>query len=220
MKMIKSVIFDLDGTLADTIKDITAAVNVSLSAFNFPPHDDTAIKLFVGDGIKELISRALPPEKSADKELNDKCLKNFKQYYDEHFCDYTTPYEHMHELLQLLKTGGIRLAVVTNKNEEAAVKVVEKLFPDTFEIVIGNSDKIRQKPDPTEVLKIMEIFGADKTQTLYVGDSHTDIETAKNAGVRSVGCLWGFRTLDELQKAGADFIVKDPLEIAEIVGVK
>jgi phosphoglycolate phosphatase len=217
MPNIKSVIFDLDGTLADTIGDITDAVNYVLTGQGFPLHTPDEYKYFVGDGIRELMVRSLPDEKKTDREFVDSCLITFKNYYDVNYCVHTVPYDGMTDTLKTLKEQGIRLAVVTNKNEEAAKLVTAKLFPGIFEYVIGNSDRIKQKPDPTEVLKIMEHFGVTKTETLYAGDSYTDIETAKNAGVKSIGCLWGFRTYDELKNAGADFIIKNPEEILNCI---
>jgi phosphoglycolate phosphatase len=121
-------------------------------------------------------------------------------------------------MLDKLKSNGVKLAVVTNKNEEAVELIVEKLFAGYFEIVIGNSDKVRQKPDPSSVLYIIEKLGAEKKNTYYIGDAYTDIYTAKNAEVKGIGVLWGFRTYDELNNAGADFIVKKPEEIISIIG--
>jgi phosphoglycolate phosphatase len=121
-------------------------------------------------------------------------------------------------MLDSLKQGGVKLCVVTNKNEEAVGLIIEKLFAGYFDIVIGNSDRVKQKPDPSSVLYIMEKMGATTADTYYIGDAYTDIYTAKNAGVKGIGVLWGFRTYDELHDAGADYIVNAPQEIVSIIG--
>jgi phosphoglycolate phosphatase len=214
----KLAVFDLDGTLADTIDDITAAVNHVMAHYSFPEASPADVKYMVGDGIKELMLRAFPEERREDTALLTEALKIFKQYYSEHFCDYTLPYEGIIPMLDKLKSDGVRLCVVTNKNEEAVALIIEKLFSGYFEIVIGNSDKVKQKPDPSSVLYIMDKIGAGAGDTFYIGDAYTDIYTAKNAGVKGIGVLWGFRTYSELHDAGADFIVSKPEEIISIVG--
>ncbi|MDR0986882.1 MAG: HAD-IIIA family hydrolase [Ruminococcus sp.] len=214
----KLAVFDLDGTLADTIDDITAAVNHVMEHYGFPKSSPEDVKYMVGDGIKELMLRAFPEDRREEPELLAEALTIFKDYYNEHFCDYTLPYEGIIPMLDALKAGGVRLAVVTNKNEEAVELIVEKLFKGYFEIVIGNSDKVKQKPDPSSVLYIMDKLGAEKSDTFYIGDAYTDIYTAKNAGVKGIGVLWGFRTYSELHDAGADFIVSAPSEIISIIG--
>jgi phosphoglycolate phosphatase len=171
----------------------------------------------VGDGIKELMLRAFPEEKREDPKLLADALQNFKEYYNAHFCDYTLPYDGIIPMLDSLKQNGVKLCVVTNKNEEAVGLIIEKLFAGYFEIVIGNSDRVKQKPDPSSVLYIIEKTGAKPQETYYIGDAYTDIYTAKNAGVAGIGVLWGFRTYTELHDAGADFIVNAPQEIVSII---
>ncbi|MDR0943285.1 MAG: HAD-IA family hydrolase [Ruminococcus sp.] len=214
----KLAIFDLDGTLADTIEDITAAVNHVMKHYDFPMVTNEAVKYMVGDGIKELMLRAFPEDKREDPDLLAEALLIFKNYYNAHFCDYTKPYDGIITMLDDLKNNGVRLSVVTNKNEEAVGLIIEKLFPGYFDIVIGNSDRVKQKPDPSSVLYIIEKTGASPQETYYIGDAYTDIYTAKNAGVKGIGVLWGFRTFSELHDAGADFIVKTPQEIVSIIG--
>jgi phosphoglycolate phosphatase len=217
--MNKLAVFDLDGTLADTIDDITAAVNNVMEHYGFPKATPAAVKYMVGDGIKELMLRAFPEDKREDPDLLRDALAIFKEYYSAHFCDFTLPYDGIIPMLDALKADGVRLSVVTNKNEEAVELIVEKLFKGYFEIVIGNSDKVKQKPDPSSVLYIIEKLGVKKENTYYIGDAYTDIYTAKNAEVKGIGVLWGFRTYDELNNAGADFIVEKPEEIISIIAV-
>jgi phosphoglycolate phosphatase len=215
--MPKLAIFDLDGTLADTIKDITAAVNHVMDIYEFPRHTDDECKIMVGDGIKELMIRSFPEDRREDPELLAGALEAFKDYYNKHFCDFTAPYEGILPMLDALHKNGVKTACVTNKNEEAVLLIVAKLFEGQFEIVVGNSDRVKQKPDPTSVLGIMENLCASKSETFYIGDAYTDIYTAKNAGVKGIGVLWGFRDYDELKNAGADFIVSKPDEIIKII---
>jgi phosphoglycolate phosphatase len=214
----KLAIFDLDGTLADTIDDITAAVNHVMKHYRFPMVTSDSVKYMVGDGIKELMTRAFPEDKREDSVLLADALQIFKDYYNAHFCDYTAPYDGIITMLDELKKDGVRLSVVTNKNEEAVGLIIKKLFDGYFDIVIGNSDRVKQKPDPSSVLYIIEKTGATPEETYYIGDAYTDIYTAKNAGVKGIGVLWGFRTFTELHDAGADFIVKAPQEIVSIIG--
>jgi phosphoglycolate phosphatase len=175
----------------------------------------------VGDGIKELMIRSFPPKhfdnRREDPALLADALSHFKSYYDEHFCDFTKPYDGIKSMLDSLKENGVRLACVTNKNEEAVVLIMAKLFQGYFETVIGNSDRVKQKPDPTSVLTIMKQVGAAANETFYIGDAYTDIYTAKNAGIRGIGVLWGFRDYNELKTAGADYIVSKPDEIIKII---
>jgi phosphoglycolate phosphatase len=214
----KLAIFDLDGTLADTIDDITSAVNHVMEHYGFPMVTSDRVKYMVGDGIKELMTRAFPEDKREDPVLLSEALLIFKDYYNVHFCDYTVPYDGIIAMLDELKRNGVRLSVVTNKNEEAVGLIIEKLFAGYFDIVIGNSDRVKQKPDPSSVLYIIEKTGATPQETYYIGDAYTDIYTAKNAGVKGIGVLWGFRTYSELHDAGADYIVKAPQEIVSIIG--
>jgi phosphoglycolate phosphatase len=180
-------------------------------------HTEAEYKYFVGDGIKELIERALPEKYKENAEIKEACLRDFKHYYQENYCVLTKPYDGIYETLDTLKKRGLRLAVVTNKNEEAVKLIIGKLFPDYFEIVIGNSDRIKQKPDPESVLHIMKSFGVKKDETIYIGDSYTDVRTAKNAGIKSIGVLWGFRTYGELEKEGADYIIEKPTDLISII---
>ncbi|MDR0992925.1 MAG: HAD-IA family hydrolase [Ruminococcus sp.] len=215
--MILSVIFDLDGTLANTIDDIGAACNYALGKFGMSGHTADEYKYFVGDGIKELIERALPENYRDNAEMKEACLLEFRRYYQENYCVFTKPYDGIYETLEKLKRLGISLSVVTNKNEEAVGLIIKKLFGGYFETVIGNSDRIKQKPDPESVIKIMEQNSLSKDEVLFVGDSYTDIRTAKNAGIKGVGVLWGFRTREELENEGADFIIERPEELIDIV---
>jgi phosphoglycolate phosphatase len=215
--MILSVIFDLDGTLANTIQDITEAANFAMRKFGMPEHTAEEYKYFVGDGIKELIERAVPETDKGDEEKVSACLDAFRQYYRENYCVYTKPYDGIYETLDKLKRVGIVLGVVTNKNEEAVKLIVAKLFKGYFDIVIGNSDRVKQKPDPESVNEIMAQYHLTPDEVVFVGDSYTDIRTAKNAGIKGVGVLWGFRTRKELEDEGADFVISEPTDLLAII---
>jgi phosphoglycolate phosphatase len=215
--MILAVIFDLDGTLADTIGDIAEAANYALDTLHCPPHTTEEYKYFVGDGIKELIERALPEDLREDEEKKTACLNEFKHFYQKNYCVHTKPYDGIFETLDYLKRNGIIMSVVTNKNEEAVKLIVAKLFKGYFETVIGNSDRIKQKPDPESVMNIMKTHDLAPDEVLFVGDSYTDIRTAKNAGIKGVGVLWGFRTRSELEDEGAAYIIEKPTELIDIV---
>jgi phosphoglycolate phosphatase len=215
--MILGVIFDLDGTLADTIGDISEAANYALKTVCCKEHTEDEYKYFVGDGIKELIERALPEEMRSDMEKKAACLEAFKDYYQKNYCVHTKPYDGIYETIEALRQSGISLFIVTNKNEEAVKLIVAKLFNGYFETVIGNSDRVKQKPDPESVLGIMKARNFTPDEVLFIGDSYTDIRTAKNAGIKSVGVLWGFRTKAELENEGASFIIEKPTDLLGIV---
>ena len=215
--MIKAAIFDLDGTLLNTLEDVVNACNYALKKCNFKTHSIEEYKVFVGDGRSKLIERIVPDEYRGNDEVKKKVLRLFDEYYSGHMLDMTKPYEGICEMLKSLKEKGVKLAVVSNKPDEFVGGIVKKYFGDTFEIVHGQRTNYPVKPDPTTVYEVIEYFGIKLNESIYVGDSNVDIYTAKNAKVKSIGVAWGFRGEEELREAGADYIVYDSNEITELI---
>ncbi len=212
-KQKKLAVFDLDGTLADTLEDLATAVNYGLIKLGYPVHHIDKYNNFVGNGILKLCERALPEGKSESlQELHD----IFDSFYKNHCMDKTKEYTGVTELLRQLSKNGVDIAVATNKDQTFATKIVAKLFPYIkFVKVLGGCNERPKKPAPDI---IYEIKGDREYSEIYmIGDSNVDIETAKNAGMKSIGCLWGFRTEQELKDAGADYVVSEPSEIKKII---
>lgn len=211
--MIKLIIFDLDGTLLDTIEDLANATNHALKQFNFPLHDTATYRFFVGNGINKLIERALPEEhKNADAISMVK--HEFLKYYLFHADDCTKPYPGITELLTKLQQGGYQLGVASNKMHDATVDLVQRFFPEiSFTSVLGQRDGIPVKPSPEILNEIVGTAGILKSETLYIGDSGIDAQTAINANIQFTGVLWGFRPRRELEEAGAERFVEKPEEI-------
>ncbi len=209
-----TVIFDLDGTIADTIEDLADAVNYGLRKLGCPEHDINSYKQFVGNGAMKLCIRALPEGK---KDMSEKLLDLFHEYYDVHYLDKTKLYDGIKDTLDVLAANGVTLAVATNKPQDAARKIVEKLLPDVdFIKVLGGCDERPKKPDSTVINEILN--GLSEDNTVYmIGDSNVDIQTAKNCGIISIGCVWGFRGRTELEAAGADFIAEKAEDITKII---
>jgi len=214
--MIKLVIFDLDGTLLNTITDLAVCTNYALTQNGFPAHPIDAYKYFVGNGINKLFERALPEgSKTTDNIL--KIRASFLPYYDKHNTDNTLPYEGIEKLLNWLQNRGLMLAVASNKYHLATEKLISQLFPDTdFVAVFGQREGTPVKPDPAIVFDILKVANVTASEALYIGDSAVDMHTAANAGIRSVGVTWGFRPREELTEAGAGFIVDSPDEIMKL----
>ncbi len=209
--MKKLAIFDLDGTLLNTITDLGTATNFALKSMGYAEHPLSAYSYMVGNGVRKLIERA---QSDASDQTINQLLTLFRSYYDEHCTDATTPYPGIHELLIALREKGVRLAVATNKYQAAADKIISHFFPDIeFEAVLGQIPERPVKPDPSIVFAILNICPTPKRDVLYIGDSAVDIETARRACVESVGVTWGFRPVSELRKASADHVVSLPTEI-------
>ncbi len=216
-KMKTYIIFDLDGTLLNTIDDLAGATNYALRTMGFPQHGLWVYPNMVGNGVRKLIERALPDDQRSEKTIND-TLAHFKEYYGEHCCDATKPYPGIPELLADLTARGINLAVTSNKYEDAVTKIISHYFPNAnFRAVLGNIEGIPRKPDPSIVFKALSMCPTPKTEVLYVGDSGVDMETARRACVESCGVTWGFRPIVELQQAYADHIISTPSQITDLV---
>ena len=210
-----TAIFDLDGTIADTICDLGDAVNYGLQQLGCPAHSYEAYKQMVGNGAKKLCERALPEDK---KDKVQELHKLFKEYYSGHYLDKTKLYDGMKETVEKLQNSGVILAVATNKPEDVARKIIWELLPHiNFVKILGGVDYRPTKPDSAILI---EIFAAlpDEENTVYmIGDSNVDVQTAKNAGISCIGCAWGFRGRAELAAAGADFIAEKPSDIADFI---
>lgn len=209
------VIFDLDGTLLNTIDDLTDAGNHVCAARGWPTHTVAEFKLMVGNGIPKLVERFSPPE--TDGETLAAALAEFSAYYAAHSEDRTAPYPGVPEALAALKEAGVRMAVLSNKADAIAGPVVEHYIPGVFEAVQGALPGVPTKPDPTLLHKLMERLGASPETTLFVGDSGVDAATGKNGGLRVCGVLWGFRDRAELEAAGADRFASTAEELRQII---
>ena len=214
--MFKVAIFDLDGTLLNTLDDLANACNYALNKFSFPTHNVEEYKKFIGNGIYKLVERAVPNNKK-DKETVEKVLETFSNYYNEHMIDMTKPYDGIVDILDELRAKGIKLAVVSNKKHEFTIEIVKKYFGDRFDIVFGHRENYKEKPDPTSVLEVIEKLNILKSECIYIGDSNVDILTAKNAGVKSVGVSWGFRDREELANEGANYLADNNIELLNII---
>lgn len=193
------VIFDLDGTLLNTVADIAMATNHALSAFGYPTHSEEKIKSFVGNGVSKLLERALPEDKRTEE--NIALLRGyFTEYYDKHNADLSTPYPGIVSLLSQLQVNGVMLAVASNKYQAATEKLVAHYFPGIdFINVLGQRTGVPVKPSPDIVHEIMATANVNKEDVLYVGDSGVDMQTANNAGINAVAVSWGFRPRQELE---------------------
>ena len=207
------IIFDLDGTLLNTIDDLGHACNHALMQSGFPTHAIEEYPALVGNGVKNLIRRALPENERTEENV-ERVYTAFVPYYDAHNADYTRPYEGIVELLQNLKQAGHTLAVASNKYQAATEKIVNQLFPSIFDVILGEREGIARKPDPQIVYDIFRITHHTSGAVLYVGDSLVDMETAKNANVPFAACSWGFVARQTLVDAGVKCIVDTPQEIA------
>ncbi len=214
--MLKAVLFDLDGTLVNSLADLAFAVNRALKIEGLPTHEVEAFKYFVGDGMPKMVERALPADKR-DEETKARVLKNLREYYVDHFADFSTSYEGVPELVDELKKRGFIVAVVTNKAQDMADAVVEKFYGDRFERVFGMREGIPGKPDPTMALLAMKELGVTPEECVFIGDSGMDVATGVNSGALPVGELWGFREEDELRQNGAKYIINRPEELLLVI---
>lgn len=204
--MKKLAIFDLDGTLLNTLADLAAATNYALSQLGYPTHETDAYRTFVGNGINKLFERALPQgEKSEENVLRTRAL--FVPYYDEHNADLSVPYTGITTVLESLRHHGVILAVASNKYQAATAKLIHQYFPDiSFKAVFGQRTNVPTKPNPAVVEEIIQLSGITKDDVVYIGDSSVDMQTGINAGVTTVGVSWGFRPRTELESFNPDFI--------------
>ena len=214
--MIKACIFDLDGTLADTLESMAYVTNIIMQKFGLKTLPTENFKYYSGEGANMLIRRAL--RDAGDPELVhfDEGQKLYREMFDADPMYKVVPYEGMPETLKALKEKGLKLAVCSNKPHEAAVKVIAKMFEGCFDLVIGQSDRIRRKPAPDGPLKVAEEFGVQPSECMYLGDTKTVMETGTAAGMHTVGALWGFRDREELESNGAEIVAEKPTDLFRI----
>ena len=213
--MYKLAIFDLDGTLLDTLGDLHASVNFALRKFRFPERTLDEVRSFIGNGVVKLMERSTPD--GIDSETQLRCLDTFRKHYLQHMSDTTAPYEGTAELLKNLRGEGVKIAVVSNKLHPAVEDLCESYFPGLIDKAVGVSVEEERKPSPVNVLRTAERFGIVLKDCIYIGDSEVDVQTAHNADVQCIGITWGFRTKDELLKAGADIVADTAEEVKEII---
>ena len=214
--MARTVIFDLDGTILDTIEDLAAAGNWVCRQHNWPEHTLERFKAMVGHGIPNLVSQ-FTPETCRSPLLIASALSQFTSYYGAHNMDKTAPYAGIPELLERLGDAGIRMAVYSNKADEFSREIVEHFFPDVFQLVRGKLPNVPVKPDGDAAWALLAQLGASSAEAIFVGDSSVDIHTGHNAGARACGVTWGFRSRASLEEAGADFLADTVEELEQIL---
>lgn len=215
-KKYKAAIFDLDGTLLDTVEDLADSANAALRRLNLPQRSLGEIRLMVGNGFNMLIKRALPEDRCEDMELFDKALELFSEEYSDRYMNKTVPYEGIMDLIETLKKGRVLMAVNSNKRESYTIDLINKIFgPDTFRIVLGDDMKRPRKPAPDSVDEILSALGTSREETLFIGDTGVDVATAKNSGLDFLGVSWGFRGVKELLDNGAEDIAETAGDIAD-----
>ena len=211
----KTVIFDMDGTILNTLEDMKESINWALAQGGFPPRSLAEVRRFVGNGNHLLAERAVP-EGTTSEEVEE-VFRNFHKHYRLHCMDHTRPYEGIIGLLQMLRDRGIPIAVVSNKADYAVKELEARFFPGLFDGAVGEKEGIRRKPWPDSVFSVMGALGAEKESTVYVGDSEVDIETAESAGIPCISVDWGFRTKPFLIEHGASVIAETTEELAALL---
>lgn len=211
------IIFDLDGTLLNTIDDLAQSTNIVLKNFNYPQKTTDEIKSFVGNGVSKLIERAIPGGK--DDVNFENCLMEFKKIYPKNMYNNTAPYPYISDMLKTLKFKGYKVAVVSNKFDIAVRELCDRFFPELIDFSAGENEAagIRKKPAPDTVFKVLKSFDMSKEDAIYVGDSEVDIQTAKNSQIPCISVSWGFKDREFLTDNGACQIVDKPFEIIEIL---
>lgn len=191
----KAYLFDLDGTVVNTLEDITCAVNLMLVEYSFPIFTLEEIRQKIGNGARKLVERSLPESVRDDAEFVDRALKTYQNFYTEHCTDKVCVYEGLERVLRELKASGKKLAIVTNKDHMHATVIIDKLLPGVFDVVLGYNGEFPHKPNPASVLSILEKFGVTPEEAAFVGDTWVDVETGRNAGMTTLGVEWGFSGL-------------------------
>ena len=208
--MYKAILFDLDGTILNTLDDLYISTNYALTYYNLPNRTYEEIRCFVGNGVRVLIEKAVG---SNNLHLTDLVISKFKEHYQIHSKDHIKEYDGITELLENLKQKGLLLAVVTNKFNLAAQDIVNKYFPNIFDYILGESTNLRRKPYPDMCNYVLEQLNLTASDALYVGDSDVDIKTAANANLKCISCSWGFKTKEELLSYNAKIIIDNPSEL-------
>lgn len=212
--MYKAILFDLDGTLLNTLDDLNESMNKVLVKNGYKEQTKDETRRFVGNGVRKLVERSLPGESA---ELYDKIEVQFKECYAKNMRNKTAPYEGIEELLKALKERQVKVGVVSNKFDGAVKSLCKEIFGEYTQVAVGERSGVRKKPAPDSVLAAIEELGVKKEEAIYAGDSDVDIETAKNAGIKSIGVTWGFRDRELLISCGADFLADRAEDILKIV---
>lgn len=216
MSRYKGIIFDLDGTLLDTLDDLSNSVNEALKSFDFPTHKKESYKKKIGRGFRDLICKSMPAE--TKENIVDEGLQIFLQHYEKSYMNETKPYGGITNVLEMLQNRGVKIAVNSNKRNDYTVALIKKNFPKIdFIDCFGEREGIPKKPDPTSALELRNLMALKSNEIIYVGDSKTDILTAKNANMDSIGVLWGFRDEVELTAHQATYIARTPKDIEAII---
>ncbi len=213
--MIDTVIFDLDGTLLFSLEDLKNSTNFALRQFGFKERTLEEVRIFVGDGVRKLIERALP--QGTDAMIIEDVLRVFKENYEQNMYNCTKPYNGIQKLLLDLRHSSLKTAVVSNKFDIAVKELCKKYFGDLIDVAIGQRDDVPKKPAPNGVFAAIKELGAKQQNCIYVGDSDVDVLTAHNAGLKCIGVTWGYRDRELLESKGADYIVNDPHEIFNLI---
>lgn len=212
----KGIIFDLDGTLVNSLEDISDAMNTVLTNLNYPTHTYDTYQYFIGSGLRNLVSKALPASNNSEDQI-ETCFDCMITEYREICTLKTKPYEGIIELLDQLASKNIKLAVFSNKADELTKKIAAEIFPDYFDDAVGLSTEELKKPNPFEAIEISKKWNLKTKEILFVGDSDIDMQTANNANMFAVGVSWGYRTKNELLASGAKLVINDVLELIEIL---
>lgn len=213
MPAIKAILFDLDGTLIDSLADLAGAINRMLVDHGYPARELSVFPEYIGDGVRQLVWRALPEHARTD-EIIDACLRDYQRHYESGWHDQTVVYEGMMETLTQLKARGLKVGCISNKPHRFTTLCCDYFFAaETFGIVLGQRDEVPRKPNPAGAIEAATTLGVEVSQCAYVGDSGIDMAFAKNAGMFGIGVSWGFRTVEELHKHGSDVIVDHPCDL-------
>ena len=217
--MYQTIFFDLDGTLVNSLEDLADSANHALKDLGYPEHDVNEYRYFVGSGVDKLFERALPSEHN-DAQTVKKARAVFETYYNRSYCNKTVPYVSVKELLKALEEQHYKIAVLSNKPDTFARHILDTLFPDfQFDYVLGASDDLPKKPAPDGLLNCLEELRVQPENCIYCGDSDVDILFAHHANVQAVGAAWGFRGIDELDEAGADYVINYPTDLLTILDI-
>lgn len=209
------MIFDMDGTVLNTLDDLTTSVNYVMDKFGFPNRTVEEYRRAFGNGIRRAIELNVP--EGTSKETIDEMLPVFKQYYDKHCLDKTRPYDGILELMKELKKRGYKMAIVSNKIDSAVKELNKKFFSEAIDVAIGESPGINRKPAPDSVIEALKELGSTKEEAIYIGDSEVDFQTAVNSGLPCILVLWGFRDKDYLEEIGADVFATTPADVLDLL---
>ena len=215
--MYKTVIFDLDGTLLDTLEDLFVATNQALKSVDMPLRTKEEVRKMIGHGAIKLIERALG--ENCTPQLLDNAVQSFTKYYKEHCEDFTKPYDDVMKVLKTLKEKGVKVGIVSNKPNYAVQVLANNYFGELVDLAMGEDEKngVRKKPAPDSVIKSIELLGGNVNSSIYVGDSEVDIHTAKNANIPCLSCTWGFKDKDFLIENGATLLVEKPIDMLDVL---